>query len=178
MNCINLKQKFNKKFECKITKKEITLSECQNCTFKERKPPKESNYTKINKSLSKGLKTYSKFVNKTPMKKVSKKQAKLEKERFSIIYQDLTKCCVEGCNSTYNVSKNEVFEGAYRLLSIKYGMVCSFCENHHRKFHNDRAFNLKYKVMFQKEFVKRYGYDKFMEVFKIDYEYLYAQKKN
>ena len=53
-----------------------------------------------------------------PIKKQTYKHSKKEKERFSIIYQDLTKFCVLGCESTYNIAKNEVYEGSKRGASI------------------------------------------------------------
>ena len=105
-----------------------------------------------------------------PIKNRTYKLAKKEKERFSIIYSDLSKCCVEGCNSAYKISKNEVFEGAYRNRSILYGAICPFCEEHHRKFHNDISFNLKYKIMFQRELIKLYSRDWFIKTFGQDFE--------
>lgn len=114
------------------------------------------------------------------LNKRTNKLNKKEKERFSIIYQDLNKCAECGLkhgsfdtiNNTYiKVSKNEVFEGAYRQISIKLGMVCPFCDKCHDRFHNDILFNLKYKVMFQKEYLKNHSIDEFISVFKQDYIY-------
>lgn len=105
------------------------------------------------------------------MKSKSKKLSKLERNRYSIIYKDLTKCC--NCRSTYNIQKNEVFEGAYRKTSMKLGMVVPFCDKCHKRFHRDREFNLKYKAMFQKEYMKDHSLDEFISIFKQDYVYLY-----
>ena len=150
--CINIKQKINGKIYCKKKKKDIYLSDCINCDNKEYK----NNFTK--KSIL-NTRTY--------------KQQKKEKNRYSILYNDLSKRCI--CDSTYNIELNEVFEGAYRQSSIKYGAICPFCELHHRQFHNDRSFNLEYKCLFQKEFIKLYDYNWYMSVFKINY--LYIKKK-
>ncbi len=149
MKCIYFKIRSKKKKRycyCTLKNKEVSFSCYQECDKKE-------------------YKTYK------PIKKRTYKQAKKEKERFSIIYSDLSKCCVEDCNSAYKVSKNEVFEGAYRNRSIIYGAICPFCEDHHRKFHNDVSFNLKYKIMFQKELIKLYSRDWFIKTFGQDFEF-------
>ena len=103
------------------------------------------------------------------IKQKSNKLAKKERYRFSILYADLTKCAECGCIS--NIEKNEVFEGAYRQTSIKLGMVVPFCQKHHKLFHNDIIFNLTYKVMFQKEFIKTHTLEEFISIFKQDYIY-------
>lgn len=144
---------------CKLHNKEVSIF-CNKCPF-------EIKYDidKINKSKLKSK------TNK-PINKKSNKLSKAEKDRFSIIYQDLSKCCVEGCLTPYyKVEKNEVFEGAYRQLSIKHGMVCPFCKNHHDLFHNDRKFALYYKIMFESKFIDLYSYEIYMKIFKIDYQY-------
>jgi hypothetical protein len=119
------------------------------------------------------------YKEKKPMKSRTNKQVKREKERFSIIYHDLTKCCV--CGSTTGIEKNEIFEGAYRQTSIKHGMVAPMCyrETCHKRFHNDIIFNLFYKVMFQREFMKTHSRDEFIKLFGQDYIYkLEKMKKN
>lgn len=108
------------------------------------------------------------------MKLHTNKQNKIERKRFSIIYSDLTKCC--NCGSRIDIEKNEVFEGAYRQISIKYGMVCPFCKKCHHQFHNNIMFNLFYKVMFEKEFLKTHNKDEFIRIFGQDY--IYKLEKN
>ena len=97
------------------------------------------------------------------LKSRTNRQAKREKERFSIIYRDLTKCC--NCGSKIGIEKNEVFEGSYRQISIRYGMVCPFCKTCHTQFHNDIMLNLFYKVMFEKEFLKTHSKDSVKTIF-------------
>ena len=135
---------------CRSLKKKITLSCCRECNNKE-------------------YKQYS------TMRLRTNKQAKREKERFSIIYPDLTKCC--NCGSKTGIEKNEVFEGSYRQASIKYGMVCPFCKTCHSQFHNDIMFNLFYKVMFEKEFLKTHSKEEFIKIFGQDYIFKLEQKK-
>ena len=96
------------------------------------------------------------------LKSRTNRQAKREKERFSIIYRDLTKCC--NCGSKIGIEKNEVFEGSYRQISIRYGMVCPFCKTCHTQFHNDIMLNLFYKVMFEKEFLKTHSKEEFIKI--------------
>lgn len=162
MKCKNLKiksQKGIKKGYCKLHNKEVSVF-CNKCSF-------EIKYDteKLNKSKTKNK------INK-PIKQRSSKLCKAEKNRFSIIYQDLTKCCVEGCITPhYRVQKNEVFDGSYRQASIRYGLVCPFCENCHKRFHKDREFALFYKRLFQDKFIELYSRKLFMSVFKMDYHY-------
>lgn len=135
---------------CRSLKKKITLSCCRKCNNKE-------------------YKQYS------TMRLRTNKQAKREKERFSIIYPDLTKCC--NCGSKTGIEKNEVFEGSYRQTSIKYGMVCPFCKTCHNQFHNDIMFNLFYKVMFEKKFLRTHSKEEFIKTFGQDYIFKLEQKK-
>ena len=153
-NCMHFRIR-NKKgkvyYYCILKKKEVLFSCYQECDKKK-------------------YKTYK------PIKKRTYKQSKKEIKRFSIIYQDLSKCCVDGCNTPfYQVEKNEVFEGSYRSRSIQCGAVCPFCKIHHDIFHSDRTFNLYYKVMFQREFVKIYSLDCFLKIFGQNYEYIYKK---
>lgn len=146
MKCKHLRirsKNYNKYGYCTKYKKEVPIfcKKCNNIEYKQQKP----------------------------MKSRTSKLAKAEKERFSIIYQDLTKCC--NCDSKIGIEKNEVFEGAYRQLSIKLGMITPFCKQCHNLFHNDLIFNLTYKVMFQKEYMKTHSLEEFISLFKQDYIY-------
>lgn len=141
-------------YYCSLLKKEILVKNCYNCTEKE---------YKIYNTLKK--RTYS----------LSKK----ENKRFSIIYRSFDKCAECGVKTLNNgIDKNEVFEGAYRQLSIKLGMIVPLCRDCHQRFHSDRVMNLKYKDMFQREYLKNHTLDEFLELFKKDYSYLYKQKKD
>ena len=138
-------------YYCTLKKKEVSFSCYRECDKKEYKEYK-------------------------PIKKRSYKLAKREKERFSIIYRNLSKCCVKGCLTPYyKVEKNEVFEGSYRNRSINYGAVCPFCKNHHDLFHNDILFNLTYKVKFQSEFIKMHSIEWFIKTFGQDYTVKYSK---
>ena len=134
--------------------------------------------TKFKKEVSlycKECKGNIEYKEQKTLKSHTNKQAKREKERFSIIYRDLTKCC--NCGSKIDIEKNEVFEGSYRQTSIRYGMVCPFCQTCHSQFHNDIMFNLFYKVMFEKEFLKTHSKEEFIKIFGQDYIFKLEQKK-
>ena len=114
MNCKNfrIRQKIrngkrNIYYYCVLLKKEIDSSCWHECDKKE----------------------YKQY---TPLKKRSKRQNKLERERYSIIYHNLQKCAECGLkNGSFDerigtishIDKNEVFEGSYRETSIKNGMI-------------------------------------------------------
>lgn len=161
MNCINLKQKLNHKFECKRTKKEITLTECKNCLFCEHKPIDTSKYTIKSKCVLNR--------SKTPLKRVSSKQAKTEKNRYSILVSDLSKCAIDGCNNK-NVKLHEVYYGKNRQNSMKYGLVIPLCvENHHtlgkEAIHNSKQLNEHWRKLARKKFEEVYPDLDFVSIF-------------
>ena len=157
LNCKNLKirTKKGKKFGyCILLKKEVPIFSC-NCNNKEFKQYKS-------------------------LKSRSNKQIKKEKERFSIIYQDLSKCCVCGLktgdfdrrlNIYTRVEKNEIFSGSYRSISIEDGMVAPMCIFCHKLFHKDTLMNLLYKVKFQKEYLKEHTREEFINRYGQDFIY-------
>lgn len=164
MNCKNLRnrtKKGNHYIYCIIKKRVINFEECKNCDYKE----------------------YKKY---KPLKSRTNKLAKKEKNRFSIIYPDLTKCCKCGLkngdfdiriNKYTHIEKNEVFEGSHRQASIRLGMVAPLCVYCHNQFHNDANINLIYKAQFQKEFLKTHTNEEFISNFGQDYIYKLEPKK-
>lgn len=184
-NCKHLKIKFNGKLECKKQKKIINIRECNGCKFREDKVSNNhqmKNKTQLCSLRNKKTQNNSNLPlksNKYQIKKRTYKQVKKEKERYSIIYDDNSKCCYCGSKNGH-IDTNEVFSGAYRSLSIKFGACNYYCRECHTRYDIDRLFNLQEKVKFQKELVKLYGYDWFINTFRQDYEYLlkkYLQQK-
>lgn len=98
----------------------------------------------------------------------SRKLSKREKERYSILYRDLSKCAVCGSKRS---DLHEVFEGSYRQASIKYGMVIPVCRLCHQKMHQSKTFAMYYKIQFEKEFLKTHTLDEWLDIFKIDYRF-------
>ena len=121
------------------------------------------------------------------LKSRTNRQAKREKERFSIIYRDLTKCCNCGLktgdfdkriNQYTRIEKNEVFEGSYRQISIRLGMIAPLCIFCHKQFHKDiLGMNLSYKIKFEKEYLKTHTREEFIKTFGQDYIFKLEQKK-
>ncbi len=127
------------------------------------------------------------FKEKKTLKSRTNKQAKKEKERFSIIYPDLTKCCECGLktgdfdkriNQYTRIEKNEVFEGSFRQVSIRLGMIAPLCIFCHKQFHKDiLGMNLSYKIKFEKEYLKTHTREEFIKTFGQDYIFKLEQKK-
>lgn len=115
---------------------------------------------------------YSKFALPKPTKNKkdtvkirnkSSKLTKLEKNRFSIITENLDKCYF--CNNR-KMEFHEAFRGRNRQKSMKWGLVVPICQKCHTKITKDKEFS---KILEQKArniFVKKYGKEKFIEEFK------------
>ena len=143
MNCKHLKQKLNRTLFCKKKNKIITIKECSCCNDKEYK-------VTISRSQENDKKEY------IPIKKVSSKRAKLERNRYSVFYSDLSKC--SKCGSKYQVTKHEIFEGSGRRTnSMKYGFVLPLCLKCHQELQDDIDFNLSWKKKSQRYFEDNYG---------------------
>lgn len=72
-----------------------------------------------------------------------------------------------------NAEVHHIFYGPYRSLSEKYGLKIGLCADHHRGKHGvhgiNRDLDHELKQIAQKAFERKYGHDKFMEVFTRDY---------
>lgn len=86
----------------------------------------------------------------------------LEKNRWSLLTEDLT-TCVE-CGRPKN-DLHEVYEGAYRRKSMQYGCVIPLCRSCHTRIHQEKELKLKYKRMFEKLFKEHYPEEDFHAVF-------------
>lgn len=146
MKCKHLKirsKKYKKYYYCSILKQEISFDDCINCGYKEYKEYK-------------------------PIKKRTYSLAKAEKERFSIITNNLDKCVVCGKKRD---NLHEVFYGTgKRQLSIKYGCVIPLCYQCHIKIHKDSVLSIIWKVKCQEMFEKAYPNLDFMEIFGKSYK--------
>ena len=99
------------------------------------------------------------------MKTKSKKLAKLERDRFSILTYDLTKCIICGKPKQ---DLNEIFCGRNRQNSMKWGLVIPMCRRCHTEYTNNREMQLKWMRLGQKAFEEAYDID-FIEIFKRNY---------
>ena len=111
MNCKYLRQrqkKYKKYGYCTKYKKEVSLF-CKDCVKIEYKEYKI-------------------------IKKRTTKQAKAEKDRFSLFTSNLNICIVCGKPKGH---LHEVFFGSNRQISMRYGLVIPVCFKCHRIIHND-----------------------------------------
>lgn len=120
---------------------------------------------------------YSKFAfpkpkkiikTKKKMKNKSKKQAKLERNRYSILTDDLEHCfaCALERRKSKREDLHEVFGGRNRRKSMEYGLVIPLCRKCHEKATNDMKFYKMLQGIAKEEFIYRYGKEKFLEEFK------------
>lgn len=135
------KQGFNKLI-CKRTNKQITFDNCKNCKYKE-------------------YKTYK------PLRQKSSKQTKIEKERFSLFTDDLSKCYF--CNNPKD-DIHEIFGGRNRTNSMRFGLCLPICRSCHIKCQNDPLFNEIWHIRGQLKFEEVYPDLAFLEIFKKNYK--------
>ena len=145
MNCKNLKirTKKGKKFGyCTLYQKEVPIFSC-NCNNKEYKHYKT-------------------------LKPRTNKQAKKEKERFSILTNDLEHCILCGQKKD---NLHEVFGGRNRANSMQYGIVIPLCLFHHQEIHKNKELQDFYHKLGQKKFMEYYHKLKedFVKIFKKNY---------
>lgn len=98
------------------------------------------------------------------MKKKSKKLAKLEKERTSILQEDNTKCFL--CGKQGKLDKHEAFGGRNRQRSMKYKLVYYLCRLCHSKADTDKETKEKLQNNARKVFIKEHSKKEFIEIFK------------
>ena len=144
MNCKNLKQKLNRKLYCKKLKRDIIISECSNCKYKE----------------------YLIKTNSTKLKNRTSKQAKLERNRFSILTSDLDHCVICSAKKEH---LHEVCFGRNRINSIKYGLVIPLCSLHHTEMHRNKEWQEYWHKKGQQAFIAYYPDLDFFKIFKINY---------
>lgn len=161
MNCKFLKQKLNQKLECKLTNKIITFKDCKECKEKEYK----SNIMISNNSIP-NIRKSNDFPNNRKMVTKSKKLAKMERNRTSILTDDMEHCYICGSKKEH---VHEVCFGKNRLNSIKYGLLIPVCFNCHMKIHNDINLQEEHHKIAQKKFNEVYPDLDFVEIFKRNY---------
>lgn len=141
MNCKYLRKRSKKYllyWYCKFNRLVITLDKCKSCS--------ELKYKEI-----KAIK------NKT------KKQAKLENSRYSIITDDLKHCYICTQNGLKDIPKDdlhEVYGGSNRKRSIENGFVVPLC----RKCHQDNEILKFLKRFIQKEYEKKHTREDFIKL--------------
>ena len=138
-------RKYRPYFYCRSKRREIILKDCQNCS--------ERDY-KSNKSI----------------KNKSKKLAKKERNRTSILQRDKTYCFL--CNRVFkekDLDKHEAFGGCNRQKSIEWSLIYYLCRICHKKADEDKKTRQLLHNIAREAFIKRYGEEKFLEEFKKNY---------
>ena len=154
MICKNIKIKLNKQIVCKITNEPVDLKKCtKECKYYIPKS-KRTSFNNKNKQLKR--KSLSK----------SYKITKLERNRFSIITNNLDVCILCG-NKKDNL--HEIFGGRNRSNSMKYGLVIPLCLEHHQKIHKNKELQDFYHRIGQDRFIKHYPDLDFLTIFKKNY---------
>lgn len=147
--CDYFKKSINK-CKCKLSNNTITLLDCIKCAKFKQTSVKSINITPNSKSVLKCV--------KMPLNKVSKKQAKSERKRYSIFTNDLEHCYLCKLYSNKDIPKSdlhEIYDGARRQISKKYGAVIPIC----RTCHNNKELTEHYKLEAQDYIMKYYNWN-------------------
>ena len=180
MNCINLKQKLDRRLYCKEKKCIIKISECTNCPYKVYKTKNVENslydkkmHNKSENNVYFSSKIHNKIGNTVQIKKRTSKLAKIERERFSLFTNDLDHCIICGKSP---INKHEIFFGAKnRQKSIQYGLVIPLCTaEHHNQvgctgIHFNKDLRKEWQIKGQKKFQEVYPDLDFLEIFGENY---------
>lgn len=138
--------KRSKKYEiylyCRFSKKKIEMKECYDCCNGEQKKYKQ-------------------------IKKKSSKLTKIEKERLSILTDDMKHCYICGKEKKHI---HEIYGGRNRQISMKNGFVIPICEICHSKTETDMDFDKKLKRECQMKFEEKNTRYEFLKL--IDKNYL------
>jgi len=164
--CKHLKKRKNKPY-CNLLKQEIPFCRCRECVNKEYKI-NNKNFTIFVKNdtfCTKNAKNSKRNIQN--LKNKSKKQVKKERERFSVFTTN-DRCMV--CESTYQLTWNEIFRGRNRSNSMKYGFCLRMCLNCHREYQDDVIFNELWHKKAQEYFECNIGTrNDFIKIFRRNY---------
>lgn len=139
MKCKDLRirsKKYIKFLYCRKQKRNITYDNCKRC--------KDFKSKKIYK-----------------IKNKSKKLAKAEKQRFSILTNNLEICYVCGKKKDHI---HEIYKGANRQVSIRNGFCVPLCNKCHTRTENDIEFLRSLQIECQKAFEKIHTREEFMKL--------------
>lgn len=149
MRCIYIKQKLDRTIFCKKKNKIIKFSSCANCKFKEYNE-------KCTKNVKNGINYHKK----------SAKIVKLERNRKSILTNDLNHCIICGAKKDH---LHEIFFGKNRLTSMKYNLVIPLCFKCHTEMHNNIEWQNYWHKKGQLAFMKSYPDLDFIDIFRENY---------
>ena len=107
--------------------------------------------------------TVKKKEKQEKIKQKSNKLAKKEKNRFSILQKDNTKCFL--CNKRVKLDKHEALGGANRQKSIEHGLIYYLCRICHQKADLDKNIRQYLHNYAREKFIKKYDEEKFLKEF-------------
>ena len=97
------------------------------------------------------------------IKKKSKKLVKKERDRYSILQEDDTKCFL--CGRQIKLDKHEAFGGSNRQKSMEWGLVYYLCRKCHSKADTDETIKKYLHDYAKRIFIKIYTKSKFLKEF-------------
>ena len=101
------------------------------------------------------------------MKNKTSKLAKLERNRYSILTNDLEHCFICGQSP---VDIHEIYGGCNRKQSMIYGFCMPLCRKHHSEITLNNILSNELKQVCQSKFEKTHTRDEFMAIIGRNYE--------
>ena len=83
------------------------------------------------------------------------------------MYKEYEPCHV--CEGQAITDHEPIHGNPDKRLSMKWGLTIPVCAECHDRFHKKPETNEPYKKEMQERFEKKYGHEKFMEIFKRNY---------
>lgn len=100
------------------------------------------------------------------MKNKSSKLAKLERERYSILTDNLERCFICGRTAT---DIHEIYSGGNRKASMRNGFCCPLCRYCHQIVTLNYGLNLRLKMECQEKFEETATREDFMQIIHKNY---------
>ena len=107
------------------------------------------------------------------MRNKTYKLQKLEKQRYSILTNDLEHCIICGKSP---VDIHEIYCGAKRQVSMKNGFCIPLCRTHHILVTNHNASDMYFRQKCQEKYEEMYSRDEFIKL--IGRNYLWTINKD
>lgn len=107
------------------------------------------------------------YKERKTLKSRTYKQAKKERERFSILQQDTSKCAI--CGSKYCLTWHEIYSGKNRSNSMKFGLCLRMCWTCHEENQESKEFNNYWHKKGQLIFATNYPDLDFFSIFRRNY---------
>ena len=95
------------------------------------------------------------------MKNKTSKLRKLEKERYSILTNDLEHCII--CKQS-PVDMHEIYAGAKRQMSMKNGFCVPLCRMHHIIVTNNNVADVYFREECQRKFEEEHTREEFIKL--------------